>query len=129
MTRIRIILAGLPRLLRDVLGESLALEPDLEIAGSVDRGDEITPFVRQTASHVVVLDEALASASGASLAKELRSLTLPVTVIAIGAKGDRAMIFPPNEKPVELLDLSTGTLAQAIRSYAAVKGSTRLPPG
>ncbi|MEP6762806.1 MAG: hypothetical protein ABJB66_00780 [Gemmatimonadaceae bacterium] len=128
MTRIRIILAGLPGLLRDVLGESLAAEPDFEIVGNVDSGVEIAPLARTTASHVVVVGDAPGATTGSLLAQQLRSASMPVTVIAIGAKGDRAVVFPPNEMPVELLDLSTGTLTEAIRSYPAVKGSTRLPP-
>jgi len=128
MTRIRIILADLPGLLRGVLGGYLTREPDIEIVGNVDRREEIAALVRQTLPHVVVCGERGTSEGGPPLDTELRHMAIPVTVITISAKGDRAVISPPHQKPVELQDLSTGTIAQAIRRYAAVNGSTRLPP-
>lgn len=137
MTRIRILLAALPALLRDLLNEALAGEPDVEVVADVGSvGNvasrsplaDLTRLVRELHPDIVVVSLGTTGAGAAAAVSELRDASPSTAMLAVTAKGDHATLWTSHREPVELTDITVGALVQAIRDHAAVKGSTKLPP-
>jgi chemotaxis response regulator CheB len=126
MTRIRILLVALPRLLRDLLGDALASEPDMEILSSDARRAELEGLVRELRPDVVVIGAARDAAS--AMLTDLRRAAPSIAVLAIAAKGDRATFFTAQGTLVELDDVSMTAIVKAIHDHAAVNGNTKFPP-
>jgi DNA-binding NarL/FixJ family response regulator len=126
MTRIRILLVGLPALLRDILGESLARERDVEILATATTQADLDALVRETRPDVVITGSL--GTDAAAIANDIRHVAPSVVVIAIASKGDRATVLSPVRGPLEIADISTDALLKAIRDHCATKDSTKLPP-
>ena len=124
MTRIRILLVGLPPLLRDILGEAFARETDVEVVASDATRADMDSLVRETRPDVIVTGVA---AVDATVASEIRRIAPSALVIAVAVNGDRATLYSGND-PLEITDLSIDLLLRTIRAHCAVKDSTRLPP-
>jgi chemotaxis response regulator CheB len=124
MTRIRILLVGLPPLLRDILGEAFARETDVEVVASDATRADMESLVRETRPDVIVTS---AAAVDATAAGEIRRILPLALVVAVAANGDRATLYG-GHAPLEITDLSIDLLLRTIRAHCAVKDSTRLPP-
>jgi len=122
--RIRILLVGLPPLLRDILGEAFARETDVEVVASDATRADMESLVRETRPEVVVTS---GTASNATVVADIRRLVPSALVIAVSANGDRATAYAGGD-PLEITDLSIDLLLRTIRAHCAAKDSTRLPP-
>jgi len=126
MTRIRILLVALPALLRDILAETLAREPDMEIVGTVTTRAELDELARPLYANVVIIT---ANGDDAwTLAARLTHDEPHAALLAISVHGDRATLYVANRQPLALDDVSPSAIVQAIRDHCAANGSTRLPP-
>jgi chemotaxis response regulator CheB len=124
MTRIRILLVGLPPLLSDILGEAFARETDVEVVASDAPRADMESLVRETRPDVVVSGVAAIDATAAG---EIRRIAPSALVIAIAVNGDRATLYG-GSTPLEITDLSINLLLRTIRAHCAEKDNTRLPP-
>jgi len=124
MTRIRILLVGLPPLLRDILGEAFARETDVDVVASDATRADMESLVRETRPDVVVSGVAAVDATTAGV---IRRITPSALVIAIAVNGDRATLYS-GSTPLEITDLSISLLLWTIRAHCAEKDNTRLPP-
>jgi DNA-binding NarL/FixJ family response regulator len=126
MRRIRILLVWLPTLLRDILSDAVAREPDMEIVATAETRVELETAVRRYQPDVVVTGSPGTDAG--AVASDIRQMAPSVVLVAIGQKGDRATLYSPGSDPLEIPDISTDVLLKAIRDHCATKGNTRLPP-
>ena len=124
MTRIRILLVGLPPLLRDILGEAFARETDVDVVASDATRADMESLVRETRPDVVVSGVAAVDATTAGV---IRRITPSALVIAIAVNGDRATLYG-GDSPLEITDLSIDLLLRTVRAHCAEKDNTRLPP-
>ena len=124
MTRIRILLVGLPPLLRDILGEAFAREMDVDVVASDATRADMESLVRETRPDVVVSGVAAVDGTAAG---EIRRIAPSALVIAIAVNGDRATLYS-GSTPLEITDLSINLLLRTIRAHCAEKDNTRLPP-
>ncbi|RSM63041.1 DNA-binding response regulator [Amycolatopsis sp. WAC 01376] len=69
---IRIFVAEDMAVLRDALTALLALEPDIEVVGETDRGDQVPSLVASCRPDVLVLDIDLPGQNGLTLARHLQ---------------------------------------------------------
>lgn len=110
--RTRILLTGLPPMLREIVRDAVTAEPDMEVIGEFDDG---TAFLRALAAADVVIG-GTRDLDGAAFPDELLSAWPHVKVVMVTISGAAAAIFElqPHTKP--LGDVSPGGLVDAIRS-------------
>lgn len=126
MKRIRILLVWLPTLLRDILSDAVAREPDMEIVATAETRVELETAVRRFQPDVVITGSPGTDAGAA--ASDIRQMAPSVVLVAIAQKADRATLYSPGSDPLEIPDISTAVMLKAIRDHCATKGNTRLPP-
>ena len=117
MTRIRILLVGLPPLLRDILGESLGGDSDMEVVGSTDGGAELPAVVQQLTPHLVVLGPGGHDESDAM--QEARRVMPSLLILSISGRGEDAVFHGPDQHRLAMRDVSPTALKMAIRDYVA----------
>ena len=108
----RVLLTNLPPLLRDVLGEALAGEPDIEVVAGAP-GADLLALVRQLSPDVVLVQST--SDDAHDLARELGMVGL----VAIDPESRYALVFARGPEAVLLSDVSPTTLLAAIRSMSS----------
>jgi len=126
MTRVRILLVGLPALLSDILSEALAREKDVEMLATAANREDLETLVRRARPDVIILGQA--GSDAAALAGGITQFAPSAAVIAIPPKGDRATLYKRGMDPLEIPDVSTDALLRVIRDHCAVNDTTRLPP-
>ncbi len=116
MTRIRILLAELPRMLQEIVQTVVAAQPDLEIAGTVDHRDLLPEAVSRTGAEVVIVG--LTRGETAEGYDTLLFAHPQVKLFAVAADGRRAFLYELRPRSVPLGDVSPEELVAAIRSAA-----------
>jgi hypothetical protein len=101
MRRIRILLVWLPTLLRDILSDAVAREPDMEIVATAETRVELEAAVRRYQPDVVVTGSPGTDAG--AVASEILQMAPSVVLVAIAQKGDRATLYSPGSDPLEIL--------------------------
>jgi DNA-binding NarL/FixJ family response regulator len=108
----RVLLANMPPLLRDVLSEALADELDMSVVGGATVDADLMALVRQLSPDVVIAQASREAAR--AVARELHA----VSFVAITPDGRRVLVFAPGEEPLSLSDVSPTTIIAAIRSLS-----------
>jgi len=126
MRHIRLLLVWLPTLLRDILSDAVARAQDMEIVATAESRADLETAVRRFQPDVVVSGTPRSDAT--AIAGDIRRIAPSVVVVAIAQQGERATLFGPGSGPLEIADVSTDSLLNAIRDHWAAKGNTRLPP-
>ena len=126
MTRIRILLVWLPALLRDILSDAMAREPDMEIVATAETQADLQTAMGRFEPDVVVTGTQGPEAG--AIVSDVHRIAPSVVVVAIAQKGDRATLYSPGSGPLEIPDISPAVLLKVIRDHCATKGNTRLPP-
>ena len=57
MSRIRILIGGMPRMLRDIVGDAIARQPDMELVASGEPTELATTIARQQPDAVILAEE------------------------------------------------------------------------
>ncbi len=116
MRPISIALAGLPRLLRDTLAQTILAEHDLDLVGEVDNLDQMPELVTGTHADVVLVgcDQRDAEQASARLATEAPHARM----LAITESGRETVLFELCPRRVELGNLSPDELLAVIRRGA-----------
>ena len=114
MRRLRVLVVGVPKLLRDVLRRAVSAQPDMVLAEERVARIESISLTRQDGDVVVLL---LGGATRASVDERVRGALPPGTVIALYAGGYNATLYRSVLQPaVDLpVDTSVDALLQAIR--------------
>jgi AmiR/NasT family two-component response regulator len=118
--KIRILLAGMPAMLFDIVTEVVTSEPDLAIVGTVHSVDEAGPAARRARADVVVIQQA---SDREDLGEAvLASARRPVKVITLTDNGRQAFLCELRPHRVALGEMSAGGLVAAIRAAAQSAG-------
>jgi chemotaxis response regulator CheB len=115
MTRIRIVLAALPALLRDIIADRLAHESDMEVVATIASTYALDGAVREFHPDIVLV------AASEALMRVARWLddAPDVVIIAISAQANRATLYRATRAPRALDDLSPNALVALIRVQTA----------
>jgi len=113
---IGVLLVEMPRMLHDIVGGILGVEPDLRIvAEGVDVGTLIERVERDQPDVVVLWEP---SESPPAVCEELLSRFPRLTVVALEDGGQRGSIYMMRPMRVRLADVSRKQLVNAIRRAA-----------
>lgn len=114
MASIRIALAALPQLLRDIVVGTLSAEPDIELVGETPMPEHLRSLVEASGA-----DLAIVACERHEIGRLGRLLTgSPVTVLAITDEGRRGALYELRPTEVDLGELSPRVLVNAIREVA-----------
>jgi two-component system response regulator DesR len=119
---IRILLAEDMHLIRSALTALLSLEPDIEVAAEVTRGDEIVPTALRVRPDVAVVDIDLPVLDGITAAAELRERLPSCRVLILTALGRPRQMRRALAAGIEAFlvkDAPGDRLADAVRRTAA----------
>jgi hypothetical protein len=114
---IRILLAGMPRMLVDIVKDVIASHEDIDVAGEIEGHTGLLAAAMQTQADVVVLREAAGGAS--EIYHELLRGCPKLKILAITADGRRGFLHRLQPRVVALGELSSSSLIDAIRNASA----------
>jgi two-component system response regulator DesR len=119
---IRVLLAEDMHMIRAALGALLRLEPDIEVAAEVTRGDEIVPAALRVRPDVAILDIDLPVIDGITASAELRERLPSCRVLVLTALGQPGQVRRALAAGIEAFlvkDAPGDRLADAVRRTAA----------
>jgi DNA-binding NarL/FixJ family response regulator len=111
--RTRILLAGLPRLLQEIVTDALKGEEEVEVVGVVDLAEDLARTARSTEATVVILGDDDPSVVVSLLERQPR-----LGVLAVGADARESWLYALRPERVRLGDLSPRSLVSAVRDAA-----------
>jgi len=114
--RIRILLAEVPRMLREIIESAIAGQSDMRIVGAIDTRDRVTAALDRTPADVVIV-----GLRGSETTATLDSVLYDrprLKLLAIGAHGRSSFLYELRPYSVPLGDMSPGGLVDAIRASA-----------
>ncbi|MGC2776548.1 MAG: hypothetical protein WA418_13045 [Bradyrhizobium sp.] len=116
MKQIRILVAGMPRMLVDIIEDIVASEPDLTIVGEIDRSTELASAARRTRADVVISRQADSDMEADEMA--LLLIGRPPKVVAITDDGRQGFVYELRPHRSPLGEMSVERLIAAIRVAA-----------
>ncbi len=120
MKKIRIIIADVPAMLRDIVAEIIAAEPDLAIVDAIPNNADVKAAVRRSGADVVITQQADSEASFDNTA--LLYARHPLKVIAITGNACEGLLYDLRPHCESLGELSAAALVAAIRGAAQSAG-------
>lgn len=114
MRPIRIVLGGLPRMLRDIVVEVVKSEADMSIVGEVSAAGSVQELVDEARPDVVVFDEASLQAAGGT--ERLLRDHGDVKLLVLSDQGRDAAAHWLEPRSLSAVDLSPARLLTLIRS-------------
>jgi len=116
LERIRIVLIDMSPLLREIVREALAPEPDLEIVAEHDVATDVRDEVARTGADFVIVG------SDAGTDDSIRSLVAAdrgVRALEVHSEGKESVLYELRPHRVSLGEISTDTLLRTIRAAPA----------
>jgi hypothetical protein len=104
---IRVLLVGLPRMLRDIVNGLVSVEPDLEIVGEFGDGEAELDAIEAARASVVI--------AGAQAPLLARRLVDRVRVLGVSADGRDGVVYELRPQARVLGEMSPATLLAAVR--------------
>ncbi|WP_369207486.1 response regulator transcription factor [Streptomyces sp. PU-14G] len=130
MRVIRLLLAEDQVMVREALAALLGLEPDIEIAAQVGRGDEVSDAVAEHRPDVALLDIEMPGRSGLDALEELRAAHPCLKVVILTTFGRPGYLRRAMEAGADAFlvkDAPAAQLADAVRRVRA--GERVIDPG
>lgn len=114
---VRVLLAGMPPILRDIVRETIARQPDMAVVAELDTDDALGPALAVTDADVVILG----SSGSEDSTRPLQVLIArPQTcVLMLQTDGRHAALYELRPHRTRLGDVSPQALVDAIRARAA----------
>ena len=113
MEQTRIVLVDLPPLLREIVRETIAREPDLDVVAEHDAGVDVRAAVeREDADFVIVGSDAVAGAAVSTLVAADRG----VRALELRSDGRDSVLYELRPHRVALGEISPEALLHTIRS-------------
>ncbi len=120
MTKKRVVLANLPRMLASIVTDLVDRQPDMAVVGSVKLAD-VAIVVSCLRAEAVILTPSRADPEHRAR-EQLRRNYPGLTVLELRVRDDHAVVWAPSQGP-EVVDLSASGIVAAIRApEAAGKG-------
>jgi DNA-binding NarL/FixJ family response regulator len=113
LKRFRVLFAGIPKMLSDILGQVLASEPDMTIAGRIRRDQDLLKAVQVTRANVVLAKQN--AEDERETYAPLLSRRPQLKVVAVAADGSTGLVYALHPQRVPLGEMSVETLRRAIR--------------
>ena len=113
MKPIRVLVSGLPRMLRDIVSGVLESQPDMQVVGAAAEKNELDRAILATSADVLVLgcEEAELAQTGNALLASHPFLE----ILAVGADGKRSFLYHLEPAAVSLGEVSPRLLMDSIR--------------
>lgn len=111
MPPIRIALASLPQLLRDIIAGALSSEPDLELVGEASEPRDLPRLIQETGADLAIV--ACERSEIGHLGRLVHGS--PATLLAIIEEGRRGVLYELCPRETDLGELSPRLLVNAIR--------------
>jgi DNA-binding NarL/FixJ family response regulator len=119
----------MPSLLGDIVRETLAGHPDVEVLADVVTPGEIVSAVQRTRANVAVVGISPADSCGLSgLIRELLAEHPRLTIVALASDGRNGCVYQLEPHAVAIADISPRALLQAIRGTPAMGVHPRFHP-
>ncbi len=130
MSVYRIVLADDHKLFRDGLERLLNLEPDVEVVGRADNGEEALVVVEEKKPDILLLDVHMPIMGGTELVNELNKRGIDLKCIAITAFDDEEHIAQLSQAGVSGYVLKTSGFTEVLAAVRSVgKGFPYVDPG
>jgi DNA-binding NarL/FixJ family response regulator len=128
LERIRVVLAEMPPILRDVLARTLADQPDMVLVGELGTSMELILAAGETRADVVILG--LDDAEFPGVASHLLGEYPHLKFLGVSADGRNAYLCELRPWKVRLMDVSPQGLVGAIRMATTDRrdGGVGMPP-
>jgi hypothetical protein len=110
---VRVLLAGMSKLLANIVAATLAVAPDIVLVGAEGEDDEIPAAVRTTRADAVVT-QSIEPQNGEAFRQLLLGFPA-LKVIAIGGDGSRGFLHELHLVSTRLEELSSNSLQAALR--------------
>jgi DNA-binding NarL/FixJ family response regulator len=117
LKRTRILLAGMPPLLRDIVEDAVAKQPDMDVLGHFSEGDDLAQSLKEVAVDVVIVGAR--QPDDFALADQCLRASPRVRVLVIANSGRNATMYEMRPHRVSLGDVSPEMLVAAIRAERA----------
>lgn len=119
MGQLRVVLANMPHILRQILRDLVDRQPDMTVVGEVRTLIELPAAVVSLRAEAVILT---LSPPGVSqlVCRVLRRRYPGVTVLGLVPRDDRAVLWLPNAAP-RPIELSAGTILGALRGDTGLR--------
>jgi DNA-binding NarL/FixJ family response regulator len=114
MPPIRIAIAALPQLLRDIVAAALSAEPDFELVGEAPEPEALPRLIRESGAQLAIVACERSAIGG--LGRLMNGA--PITVLAITDEGRGGVLYELRPREVDLGELSPRVLVDAIRQAA-----------
>lgn len=127
--KIKVLIVDDHQVVRQGLRTFLELQEDMLVIGEAGDGTEAVELVRQLEPDIVLMDLVMPKLDGISATKQIKSLDLPVKVIALTSFTEDDKVFPAIQAGASsylLKDVSPDELVEAIRGVQ--RGEARLHP-
>jgi DNA-binding NarL/FixJ family response regulator len=118
--QIRIVLAGMPMMLLDIISEIVSSEPDLTVVEKIGEGSDVGAAARRVRADVVVVQQ---SSDEPQTAEAALLSEQQFRVIALADDGHRGFLYELRPHRVPLGEISAGGLVAAIRAAAQGESS------
>jgi DNA-binding NarL/FixJ family response regulator len=119
--RIRLILADDHVMLRQGTAELLRREPDLEIVGEADTGQQAIELAHRLLPDIVVMDVRMPVLSGIEATRRIREALPNVQVLVLTAYGDGLYIFSLLRAGASGYLLKTAPIRELVRAIRQVR--------
>ena len=113
MERIRILLVDMPRMLREIVNQSVSAQPDMEVVAEHAAHASMLSAARRSRANVVIVGD-----DGAEIDERCERLALrhpDVGVLALSVDGRQTVLYELRPYRVPLGELSPQQLVDAIR--------------
>jgi DNA-binding NarL/FixJ family response regulator len=124
MPPIRIALAALPKLLRDIVAAALSSEPDIEVVGEAPERQALQRLLCESGAQIAIV--ACERAEIAGLGRLVNGS--PIQLLAITDEGRGGVLYELRPREVDLGELSPRTLVNAIRQAAGTSAAGERQP-
>jgi DNA-binding NarL/FixJ family response regulator len=123
LVSIRILLADLPQMLRSIIRDIVAGQPDMEVVGELAGQVGVPAMVEQTgATFVIVRHTGL---DPQDVIGELLACRPPTRVLAIADEGRAGILYELRPHRIPIGELSAASLVAAIRGWPPDAQATR----
>ena len=112
LERTRIVLIDMPRMLREIVRETIAREPDFDLVGEHDASDVRAAVEQDDPDFIIVGEDAAANEDVRSLVGARRGLR----ALEVQSDGRESVLYELRPHRISLGEISADTLVRAIRA-------------